>query len=225
MKYPTHLILDFLPTVNHQFSPYWVLAYSSLGKSSLSAANPLPRNLPFSKSTLYPTSTPSAKYPTFNALGNFNIYFLRKEKIYTKLKYSRCPQYDMVSGGIAALLAGFIGFLVCEKFGLELLDSGDFYIAFMYAVFLTFSLRPLLKITCRSSSPYRFISLKFLVSFYKNLVILSFRVIHVITKPFKPNYRLGWCFEWMKKHEYVSVLFFKICYVIRFLKNYPKKVD
>jgi hypothetical protein len=42
----------------------------------------------------------------------------------------------MVSGGIAALFAAFLGFLITEKFGLELLDSGDFYIAFMYAVFI-----------------------------------------------------------------------------------------
>jgi H+/Cl- antiporter ClcA len=56
--------------------------------------------------------------------------------MYTKLKYSRSPQYDIVSGGVAALLAGFFGFLAGEKFGLELLDSGDFYIALMYVVFL-----------------------------------------------------------------------------------------
>jgi len=59
-----------------------------------------------------------------NAL--FDINFLRKEKIYTKLKYSRVPQYDAVSGGSAAILAGFLGYLITEKFGLELLDSGDF---------------------------------------------------------------------------------------------------
>lgn len=68
----------------------------------------------------------------------FDINFLRKEKIYTKLKYSRVPQYDIVSGGSAALLAGFLGFLICEKFGFELLDSGDFYFLFMYVVFLSF---------------------------------------------------------------------------------------
>jgi hypothetical protein len=56
----------------------------------------------------------------------FDINFLRKEKIYTKLKYSRVPQYDLVSGGAAAIFAGFLGFLITEKFGLELLDSGDF---------------------------------------------------------------------------------------------------
>jgi hypothetical protein len=76
----------------------------------------------------------------------FDINFLKKERLYTKLKYSRSPAYDIVSGGAAALLAGFIGFLISEKFGIELVDSGDFYIAFMYAVFASFSLRPLLKI-------------------------------------------------------------------------------
>jgi hypothetical protein len=78
--------------------------------------------------------------------GLVNVNFLRKERIYTKLKYSRTPAYDIVSGGAAALLAGFIGFLVSEKFGFELVDSGDFYYAFMYAVFIAFSLKPLLTV-------------------------------------------------------------------------------
>jgi hypothetical protein len=54
------------------------------------------------------------------------------------LKYSRVPQYDIVSGGVAALFAGFLGFLICEKFGFELLDSGDFYTFVMYIVFFCF---------------------------------------------------------------------------------------
>jgi hypothetical protein len=80
---------------------------------------------------------------TFNL---FDINFIKKERFYTKLKYSRSPAYDIVSGGSAALLAGFIGFLVSEKFGIELVDSGDFYIVFMYCVFASFFCRPLLKI-------------------------------------------------------------------------------
>ena len=68
----------------------------------------------------------------------FDLNFLKKEFFFTKLKYSRCPQYDAVSGGFAALFAGFIGFLISEKFGIELVDSGDFYIAFMYALILGF---------------------------------------------------------------------------------------
>jgi len=76
----------------------------------------------------------------------FDINFLRKERIYTKLKYSRVPQYDIVSGGAAALFAGFLGFLFTEKFGFELVDSGDFYFLFMYIVFLFFFFRMFLKI-------------------------------------------------------------------------------
>jgi hypothetical protein len=74
----------------------------------------------------------------------FDINFLRKEKIYTKLKYSRVPQYDIVSGGGAAIFGGFLVYLITEKFGLELLDSGDFWFFFMYLVFFCFALRPLL---------------------------------------------------------------------------------
>jgi hypothetical protein len=76
-----------------------------------------------------------------------NINFLRKERLYTKLKYSRSPAFDIVSGGAAALLAGFIGFLISEKFGYELVDSGDFYYLFMYIVLLVFSIRPLLTVS------------------------------------------------------------------------------
>lgn len=75
----------------------------------------------------------------------FDCNFLRKEKLYTKLKYSRSPQYDIVSGGVAAIFSAFIGFLISEKFGIELVDSGDFYIVFMYSVFIIFSLKALLR--------------------------------------------------------------------------------
>jgi len=71
---------------------------------------------------------------------------VRKERIYTKLKYSRTPAYDIISGGSAAVLSGFLGFLVCEKFGFELLDSGDFYVIFMYAIFIGFFGRMLIKL-------------------------------------------------------------------------------
>jgi len=66
---------------------------------------------------------------------------LPKEFLYTKLKYSRSPAYDIVSGGFAVLLAGLLGFLSSEKFGIELVDSGDFYYVWMYGVFLAFSLK------------------------------------------------------------------------------------
>lgn len=81
---------------------------------------------------------------SFKANTTLNVNFLRKERLYTKLKYSRSPAYDIVSGGAAAILAGFVGFLISEKFGFELVDSGDFYFLFMYIVFASFSIRPLL---------------------------------------------------------------------------------
>ena len=106
-----------------------------------------------------------------------DISFLRKEKIYTKLKYSRCPQYDIISGGFAAIFAGFIGFLISEKFGIELVDSGDFYIVFMYAVFLVFSLRPLLLSYSKHETPYNPVSLKYLFTFMVDILILFLRFL------------------------------------------------
>lgn len=83
------------------------------------------------------------RIPNSTQVNNFveqsEIFFLKKEFLYTKLKYSRCPASDAVSGGFAALLAGFVGFLISEKFGIELVDSGDFYVALMYAIFVGFT--------------------------------------------------------------------------------------
>ena len=70
-----------------------------------------------------------------------NIIFLKKEITYTKLKYSRVPQADIVSGGIAAFFSGFLGYLISEKFGFELIDSGDFYFLLIYLVFLISSFK------------------------------------------------------------------------------------
>ena len=104
-----------------------------------------------------------------------NINFLRKERLYTKLKYSRSPAYDIVSGGAAALLAGFLGFLVSEKYGFELVDSGDFYYLFMYLVFLGFSLRPLLTSIDYNDSFRNIFSLKLFLDFYLTLVYYFFK--------------------------------------------------
>ena len=101
-----------------------------------------------------------------------NINFLRKERLYTKLKYSRSPAYDIVSGGAAALLAGFIGFLISEKFGYELVDSGDFYYLFMYGVFAAFSLRPLLIVSDSVKGFWDMLSPKRVLVFYSTLVKL-----------------------------------------------------
>lgn len=111
-----------------------------------------------------------------NTLLNLtNVNFLRRERLYTKLKYSRSPAYDIVSGGAAALLAGFLGFLVSEKYGFELVDSGDFYYLFMYLVFLGFSLRPLLTSIDYNDSFRNIFSPKLFLSFYLNLIYYIFR--------------------------------------------------
>ena len=89
---------------------------------------------------------------TLSFYNIFDINYLKRERLYTKLKYSRSPAYDIVSGGAAAFLAGFIGFLVSEKFGIELVDSGDFYIAFMYGVFLALAFKPLMRILQNSNN-------------------------------------------------------------------------
>lgn len=118
-----------------------------------------------------------------NTLWNlFDINFLRKEKIYTKLKYSRVPQYDIVSGGVAALFAGFLGFLICEKFGFELLDSGDFYILFMYVVFLCFFFKMILNIFTLKNTNWSVLSPKWFFSFYKNLTVVFFEFLSKLFK-------------------------------------------
>jgi len=101
-----------------------------------------------------------------------NINFLRKERLYTKLKYSRTPAFDIVSGGFAILLAGFLGFLTSEKFGLELGDSGDFYFVFMYLGILIFMLRPLLVIADVNKGYLYLFSLVRVIKFYKILLTL-----------------------------------------------------
>ena len=112
----------------------------------------------------------------------FDIYFLRKERTYTKLKYSRVPQYDIVSGGVAAIFAGFLGFLICEKFGVELVDSGDFYIVFMYIVFLAFFFKLLLNIMDIEELTWGFYSYKWLVFFYYQIIVLSFNKFYELFK-------------------------------------------
>jgi len=99
----------------------------------------------------------------------FDVNFLKKEKMYTKLKYSRVPQYDIVSGASAALLAGFLGFLICEKFGFELLDSGDFYFFFMYVVFLIFCSRLLVKLITLNVNIWSIFSFKWFMLFYRTI--------------------------------------------------------
>lgn len=86
-----------------------------------------------------PNSVNSTRLNTWYNI--INIKFTQKEYLYTKLKYSRTPAYDIVSGGSAALLAALFGFLIAEKSGFEMLDSGDLYYLFMYGVFISLIIR------------------------------------------------------------------------------------
>lgn len=192
MRYANHIVLDFENSKQIQNSQYWVLKFINQHPSQpsflnhLQVTNTLTPNQ--SKFNQQDTNQPNldliisasnsdyqSKSTLNTALNLININFLRKEKLYTKLKYSRSPAYDIVSGGAAALFAGFLGFLVSEKFGFELVDSGDFYFLTMYVVFLCFSLRPLLTITEPTKSLWTIFSLYGVMHFYTNVVTLFFR--------------------------------------------------
>ena len=175
-------IIDVFKPVQHTEDPKtkkFYLKYSrSKGRDSymyiqLSSNQYYKRNLKRSL-TLFQKTIKSSKFEYTSNYTNvlerlINANVLRKERLYTKLKYSRSPAYDIVSGGSAALLSGFIGFLVSEKFGFELVDSGDFWYFFMYCVFASFSLRPLI---FTSDSPEGFAKVFFLrnvLKFYTDL--------------------------------------------------------
>jgi len=190
MRYANNIILDFENSKKIQNSQYWVFKFINqqpLEPSFISHVKVI--NIVTSSQTKFnqqePTqlnlstilSSPNTYTPNHlnTTLNMININFLRKEKLYTKLKYSRSPAYDIVSGGAAALFAGFLGFLVSEKFGFELVDSGDFYFLTMYIVFLCFSLRPLLTTTEPTKSVWSVFSLYNIFLFYVDVVSLFFR--------------------------------------------------
>ena len=191
MRYPKHIILDLKTSIST--SPYLSCDDGAIRLPTLLRLNSKKRNFSYSPLQQNPLSisnltkdanTDIAPSQSFT-LPLFNIHFIRKEKLYTKLKYSRCPQYDMVSGGFAALLAGFVGFLISEKFGIELVDSGDFYNAFMYGVFASFSLRPLVRIYSKDDTLYSPISLKYLLSFIRDLLKLLLNSLLALLRAFR----------------------------------------
>jgi len=173
MRYPKHLILDLQTPGTSPLSANWDGEFARVTNLKLSPelGSLVVRESNFTLTPFLKASQNSAPSSTLTATI-FDIHFLRKEKLYTKLKYSRCPQYDIVSGGFAAILAGFIGFLISEKFGIELVDSADFYNALMYGVFAAFSIRPLLRVYSKDETPYSPISLKYLLLFVHDLVVL-----------------------------------------------------
>lgn len=188
MKYPLHSIVDLQTKFRRRVSLNRAIAFAvhplhshpALSKTAtfyLSFANRLNKryNLQNKSTTSFYTSLTDV----------CDVNFLRKEKIYTKLKYSRCPQYDIISGGFAAIFAGFIGFLISEKFGIELVDSGDFYTALMYGIFSVFSLRPLLRTYSITHTPYAPYSWKYALLFWSDLVTLVLKSLISIFKSFK----------------------------------------
>lgn len=170
MKYPQHLILDMQPSFTSFNKTGWGGEFTRL--LSPSKLRSVSRVSPALTAGSKPSLVASRVNLRPSMTSTFDIHLLRKEKLYTKLKYSRCPQYDIVSGGFAAIFAGFIGFLISEKFGIELVDSGDFYTAFMYGVFATFMVRPLLRIYSEDNTPYHPLSLKYLLIFCRDLFLL-----------------------------------------------------
>lgn len=144
MRYQSSLILDKQNKKIDLQAPYWVVV---LWKQQTSSATfELTKKLNVKShqkildfKLLHPQKISFDK-------DFWHIAFLRKEKVYTKLKYSRTQSYDIVSAGVAALFAGFLGFLICEKFGFELLDSGDFLFLYLYIVLLFFTLRTLVSL-------------------------------------------------------------------------------
>jgi hypothetical protein len=195
LRLPNHVILDFNNQHLNYTSSYWVndLSTHELSNSPFffknkilsnklnSSANyldgnvqPIRGNFLLNLQKVINNPSQNLKLNTLNNLINTN--FIRKERLYTKLKYSRSPAFDIVSGGAAAIFAGLLGFLVSEKFGFELVDSGDFYYLFMYGVFLAFSVRPLLVVMSHDRSFLSLISLKRVILFYKNILILLIKL-------------------------------------------------
>ena len=178
MRYPKHIILDLQRGAQPAKLNIWTDAYLQLPPVTLNTSTDLPLLDLKTRFSNHDTSLRASHLGSFRSSltqSLFDIHFLRKEKLYTKLKYSRCPQYDIVSGGFAAIFAGFIGFLISEKFGIELVDSGDFYNAFMYGVFGVFALRPFLRIYSADNTLYHPLSPKYLLLFVRDLSVLSLR--------------------------------------------------
>ena len=202
MSSPSHLILDYNFKSTHSYIPYWVLSFSSASHTNLTFLNEInTKNINSREASSYQwlnflkhnkVNTPAISTFTTHLTQNsptqgktssyipenlININFLRYERLYTKLKYSRSPAFDIVSGGAAALLAGFVGFLISEKFGFELVDSGDFYYLFMYGVFGAFLLKPLMYTLNVSESFLSTLSYRNILKFFTKILLLFFKTL------------------------------------------------
>ena len=189
MRQPNHIILDFYTNNNQNENSYWgfnfidatyqqttFLNSKRLSNTKYQLTNKSVITKKELVTRLIQNKSSNQKGSSYNTWYNLiNINFLRKEKLYTKLKYSRSPAFDIVSGGAAAIFAGLLGFLVSEKFGMELVDSGDFYYLWMYLVFIVFSVRPLLVVAEASKSVLHTLSLRRVYKFYITIIINSLK--------------------------------------------------
>lgn len=244
MKYPRHIILDINKPASECVTSNWLNSYRNSLLNDLYDMDTL-RSIKVRKSNikyfiskknsttklinpkvrLPKTTTDNTSVRSNSLLGSlFDINFLKREKLYTKLKYSRSPQYDIVSGGVAALFSGFLGFLISEKFGIELVDSGDFYTFFMYCVFFSFSLRPLVKILNKEDSYWGVLSYKHLFDYLTTIIIFILRTLKSLLKKLPLTHFNFWfkVQQTIITNEYLSVFFYKIYKFIQFLKTYPK---
>jgi hypothetical protein len=179
LKYKNNLFLDIYSNKPF-YTNYWIYNFSVtkvLVPKSLTSFVKVHTSPSKNKNSIINLITLKDKEYIFNF---FNIFFLKKEKVYTKLKYSRSPQYDIVSGGLAAFLAGFFGFLISEKFGFELVDSGDFYFLFIYIVFLCIFLRVFLRLINIENKEWFILSLNWLFDYYKTILILTYNKLKLI---------------------------------------------
>lgn len=219
MRYPINLTLDISKDFNKNNYIYWIKVYIINNSNfndkknfnifdfynKFDLNNILNKNFNFYRTNSYNVFEIFKNYllvldkssiENNNFLNFFNINFLRKERSYTKLKYSRVPSFDIVSGGSAALFAGFLGFLGGEKFGFELPDSGDFYYLLMYVVFLCFILKVFLKIVDDSYYNWSFFSLKWAFNFYS--IFLNYFFYRIFINFF--------FFYWMNFKYYLKIL-------------------
>jgi len=199
VRYPKHILTDISSPQSAHINEYWANQYlTSCSRDKYYKSTTLKlkeRRKPSKKSIFrkkfstvsFTTIVPSTNVQPVMQLNPkassrlwklFDINFLKREKLYTKLKYSRSPAYDIVSGGVAALFSAFVWFLISEKFGIELVDSGDFYTFFMYMVFLFFSMRPCIKLLSKESMLYSFLSPKYLTNYVVTIITLLFRWCH-----------------------------------------------
>jgi len=176
MRYTNHIILDIQTITRSATASTWQGDYAQLIHTNAKLNKPSFSTLTLVKPKKINKTLPVKALNIF-VFDTFNIHFIRKEKLYAKLKYSRCPQYDIVSGGFAALLAGFTGFLIGEKFGIELVDAGDFYNALMYGVFIVFSIGLILRTHSRDTSTSTILTFRYLLTFLYDLALMCLMAI------------------------------------------------